>query len=203
MMRLFVIVIRSALWLAAIAGLPARCAQAHPFHTTTAEMEWNAQTGRYEVSLKILLTDLEEALTRHAYQGRPAGARISCEQTPDIDARIVAYLKERFQLIPAAEAGSEIEDKPVESRTPARAAQAHSVQTAGHRLRWIGKEVDKAWAWLYFELESPANGQPLALHNSVLFELNAGQINICTVRRDSRKVALRTDVKRSFVALPP
>src|SRR5687767_2105837 len=37
---------------------------AHPFHTTTAEMEFNAKTGRLEVSLRVLASDLEEALAR-------------------------------------------------------------------------------------------------------------------------------------------
>ncbi len=32
---------------------------AHPFHTTTAEMEFNSVTGRFEVALKIPAVDFE------------------------------------------------------------------------------------------------------------------------------------------------
>ena len=43
---------------AAIAGTP------HPFHTSMAEVEYNPETKRLEVALKLYTVDAETALTR-------------------------------------------------------------------------------------------------------------------------------------------
>lgn len=47
---------------------------AHPFHISTAEVEYDAQTDRLQVSLKLQAIDLEQALARLA------GKRIVIEQ---------------------------------------------------------------------------------------------------------------------------
>lgn len=73
-------------------GLPA---SAHPFHITLAEAEYNAETGKLEVALRIYHpTDLEEALSRRA------GRRINLEKTEGADDLIMQYLRENFVIEP-------------------------------------------------------------------------------------------------------
>ena len=63
---------------------------AHPFHTSIAEAQFNRQTGKLEVALRVNPGDLEEALRPYARQ------HVDLEKTEDVDRLIVAYLRERF-----------------------------------------------------------------------------------------------------------
>lgn len=204
-MRRFDLALRTVfVWMAALAFLTASV-HAHPFHTTSAEMEFNSSSGRYEVSLRVLATDLEEALTRQASAksgamhsetlpgGRDGSARrpvgrIVLTPTADVDEHIVAYLKNAFALT-KEDAGPGINES-----TRFKPAQG---------FHWVGKEMENSWVWLYFELDAPPDRSRAALKNTVFLELNAGQINICTLRTRGSKFSLRTDAKCAIVALPP
>ncbi len=65
----------------------------HPYHSTQAEAELSAETGRLEVALKVIPEDLERAL------GRRTGTEVSLEKTPEVDALILAYLTENFRIL--------------------------------------------------------------------------------------------------------
>ena len=65
---------------------------AHPFHVSLAEVEFNAESGKLEVALRVYPLDLEKALTLHAAR------RISIDDEPEVDALIAAYLKDRFRV---------------------------------------------------------------------------------------------------------
>lgn len=67
-------------------------AAAHEFHTSTAEVEHNRQSGHLEVALRVIPEDLEEALSR----GRDRPVRL--EVTEGVDALITAYLAARFRV---------------------------------------------------------------------------------------------------------
>ena len=185
---------------AGVLWLMAACADAHPFHITTAEMDFNPQTQRYEVSLKVLASDLEEALTR---QAPLKGERVGLSRNANLDGQIVAYVKPKFQLI--AHVGSQPPGQTSTDNGNSR-SQRLPVETGKQPeqgFHWVGKELDKSWVWLYFELETPRAGSRIALMNTIFLELNSGQINICTLRKGATKIALQTDAKRTFVALPP
>lgn len=63
---------------------------AHPFHVSLAEAEWNAESKKLEIALRLHPTDLEDALSQRAKQ------RISLETTEDVDSLIRDYLAEAF-----------------------------------------------------------------------------------------------------------
>jgi hypothetical protein len=65
-------------------------AAAHPFHVSIAEGEWNAETKRLEVSLRVSPEDLEAALTKQAKE------RVRLEEMENVDEQIAAYLQEHF-----------------------------------------------------------------------------------------------------------
>ena len=58
---------------------------AHPFHVSFAEVDWNSETGRLEVALKIDPDDLEQAVRRHF------GKRVDIDKKESTDS-IAEYL---------------------------------------------------------------------------------------------------------------
>lgn len=75
--------------LTAGASTSARAVAAHPFHVTIAEVNFNAETERLEVALRVYNPgDLEEVL------GQRLGERVDLERTEEVDSAILDYLKE-------------------------------------------------------------------------------------------------------------
>ncbi len=64
----------------------------HPFHVSTAEVEFNVETKRLEVALKCQTTDLERALRLMA------GKKIDIENDPKVDELLIRYVTENFYL---------------------------------------------------------------------------------------------------------
>lgn len=71
--------------------IPFNSADAHPFHSSVAEVEWNAETERFEVSLKVNPHDLELALRQRA------GKRLILEKLTD-NQPVYKYIDSMFQF---------------------------------------------------------------------------------------------------------
>lgn len=74
------------------AATATRHSASHPFHATAAELEWNSETGCFEVSLQLPGLVLEEELS--ALHQR----RVNLETTADAEQLLQKYVAERFQL---------------------------------------------------------------------------------------------------------
>ncbi len=72
--------------------LVADVVQAHPFHVSIADAEFNRQSGKLEVALRVHPVDLEGILSRRV------GHSVDLDQTPDVDQQIVAYLRETIRV---------------------------------------------------------------------------------------------------------
>lgn len=132
----------------------APAATGHPYHSSQAEAELNDETGRLEVSLKVIPEDLEGAL------GRRAGFEVSLEKTSKVDELILAYLSDHFQV----SAGEE--------NLP---------------LSWVGKEVSAQGCWLYFEVLVSKDLEGGRLRNTVLFEMEASQVNVVRIKVGNKR----------------
>jgi hypothetical protein len=64
----------------------------HPLHTTRATMEFNPDTGSFEVALCVFPDDLSAALSDRA------GRRIDVEKDKDLDELLKSYVDEKFKL---------------------------------------------------------------------------------------------------------
>ena len=93
----------------------------HPFHVSFSEADYNFESGRLEVALRVHPADLEEVLRRRS------GRRVDLDSEGEevLDRLLSAYAAERF-LVASAGGGR-------------------------GKLEWVGHEVDLNHAWLYFE----------------------------------------------------
>ena len=67
--------------------------QAHPFHSSYAEIEWS-ETGGLDVALRVIPEDLERALSLRA------GRNVVLVDEPSVRELLVSYLAEHFRLLP-------------------------------------------------------------------------------------------------------
>ncbi|SKA76370.1 hypothetical protein SAMN02745166_00159 [Prosthecobacter debontii] len=135
--------------------------QAHDLHQSTGEMEWNAETQKWEVSLTVFVNDIELALIRRFEK------LLFLEKTPaaEFDTAVLTYLTTTFIVTDAEGIPAKIE--------------------------WVGRELESESTKrgdptlvLYFQIALP---QPQGLHvkNAVLHELFEDQINLLRCRRGS------------------
>ena len=65
----------------------------HPYHVSYAEVEWNPQTGNFEVALCVWPADLEKAISRMS------GRAIDLDAEPDVEAIYQQYVARRFRMV--------------------------------------------------------------------------------------------------------
>lgn len=140
----------------------------HALHQSTAEAEYNPQTKKLEVSLRVFATDLELALIRHSER------MISLDKTPakELDPVIRAYLASVFIVKTA-------DGKPAP-------------------IEWVGKQTeptsrpgDDDAVTLFFELPLPTGLQGCELHHAVLSECYQDQVNLLLIRDGAKQRELR------------
>ncbi len=184
----FAIAMAGFLW----SGAFERSVMAHPFHISIAEMEWNPETQRLEVSLKMHAADLERALAGIA------GRQVNVEKHA-ISEWVESYLDQHFYVVDrtAVQKDSGGQKKVI--------AKVHS------KSKMIGHEMEASWIWLYFEMqlvtpkgkqaETPALPK-LAIVNRVLLDLIDKQINTVSVRSQGERKALRMTRAESWHPYP-
>jgi hypothetical protein len=73
-------------------SLGTRTLEAHPFHVSIADAEWNAEHGRLEVALQVHPEDLEAALRQRTT--RP----VELEKTAGVDKLVEEFIREVFRV---------------------------------------------------------------------------------------------------------
>ncbi len=156
---------------------------AHPFHTSTAEMEFNAQTGRFEIALKIHASDYEFMLHKGSELSgveaeNQTSKSLKLTKKELLERHAVAYLERNFVVTVAGEAC---------------------------QLEWAGTEDESGSIWLYFELCPKNRGArgDLLLSNKLLCDHNKDQINTVVFLSKAGRVSFKTHVQSTTVTLPP
>ena len=118
----------------------------HPVHETFSEVEWNAETGRLEVALR--LDPLDEQWLRKKYAA-----------SEELSRWAPRYLRDRFRITEKPKSDREAgEQTPAtDSGGPPGDHDAHRDDTATYH--WIGRQEGKSHVWWYFEIE-PIDQQP-------------------------------------------
>ncbi len=195
---------------------------AHPFHISSAEMEFNPTTGRVEVSLRLHSMDLEQAIRVQARR------KVNFDKETPVPL-IEAYLSRHFFLASSPNlplnsgAGSPASQPP---DTGARDSSSDGIRMREDLQRaltkaqlstaaYVGHEMDAAWMTLYFELTPSATTtdeqrrQPFAksetrlvLVNTVLLDTVPGQLNTVAIRHAGKRQAIKLNSKRTWHAMP-
>ena len=145
----------------AVCSATANAGTPHPFHTSMAEMEYNPQTKRFEISLKLYAVDAETALSRIN------GKACDLDDEATRDRLMERYLSKRFQTesttkVKPAVTGNDDTKNPAKPQPP--------------QLVYVGSQLSGADVWAYFEL--PSQGKDFKLRNEVLTEVQHEQLNI-------------------------
>ncbi|MCA9131263.1 MAG: hypothetical protein KDB22_29465 [Planctomycetales bacterium] len=195
------------------------CATAcgHPFHTSTAEMELNQENGKLEVSIKLDARDLERALALHSRQTVKLEA-------PEAAALIARYVHRNYfvfkqnlraevtESAPEAITGENWPDpnslhnhQPTGSSSPKTeiTVQSQVPEKDNLPLRLVGSEIESTWIWLYVEITPPAQDKLASFHlaNTLLFDVNPGQINVVSWRSQGQRRSFKTSAKQPAFAL--
>lgn len=165
----------------------------HPYHRTLAEVEWNAQSNRYEVALRIDPRDLESALSDHY------GRRVNLEHLDEAAAALAQAdedsaqqdSSDRESLVIATDREGEkllagyLHHVLQLSRRGGDAADSDAARATMH---WVGYELDNRgkFLWAYFEWSPPPGEGSLWMENRLLMKTEPTHLSTW-VFSDSRK----------------
>lgn len=133
----------------------------HPIHISLCEINHNAAARQVEITHKIFIDDLQEALEKQ-YKIRTHLA--TPKEYPDAEKLIEQYLQKQFQC--------KINGEPV-------------------RWKYVGREYEVDACWIYLEAEQALPVQSVEVRNAVLLELFDDQVNFVHVKTGGERKSLR------------
>lgn len=154
----------------------------HPVHETVSEIEWNEETKRLEVALR--LDGLDAQWIERQRSAKPGF-------TPESAA--VAYLQQRYRI-----AESEKQRHADHNPTGAAGAKANeSGQQDPSIYHWVGSRRNGAHVWWYFEIEPRDGRHPTWIDVSLLFDSDPGYTHRVLLVGESPKRSLTLTQKKS------
>ncbi len=132
-----------------------------PFHICVGEMEWNQESKKWEVSLRLHPSDLQAAVSR------VAGKRIEIDPAQKAPPELVHYIESHFYLSTKKLEPNESREKLPELNVSNEVKNAKDPPLWGKgninsKVNWVGMEAERGWLWLYFELIPDEAAQPSA-----------------------------------------
>lgn len=165
-------------------------ANAHPFHLCVGQMKWNADSKVWEVSLRLHPQDLEAAINREQFQDGIAN-KIGIDDDGFSDMAI-KYLGEHFFLRRTLQAMNKEEFQAI---VGADTKLRETVDSDSSKLKWIGKEQERGWLWIHFEMTPPtldAERQKLwFVHNLLIANVERQENTIAIDPVASKKYSLQ------------
>ncbi|SHK20445.1 MULTISPECIES: DUF6702 family protein [Reichenbachiella] len=139
----------------------------HDFHVSVTKLEHDTESQALEISQRIFIDDLEQALTRfdtdHAYNIS------TTEDFTELNPLIEAYMLEHFVI---------------------------SVNEKQVTLDYLGSKVEGDVLICFIEVPKVKKLKSLSVKNTVLFELFADQINLVHVKTPEGNKSLKLDTKQ-------
>lgn len=173
----------------------------HPFHVCIGQMRHNAQSGTWEVSLRMHPRDLELALSD---LHKESVARES-ESFPKV---AVDFLENQFFLISLSEtlSAKEIAEQ-ISGLEPMRSLERKSnssSDTDGNRklpresrstLQWVGMESERGWLWIHMELvppvSAPSDGKLYLVHRVFLDRIEMQENSVAILHAPGSRGSLQ------------
>lgn len=136
-------------------------AAAHPYSTSRGEIDWNAESGRFEVALAVLPEELVQIV------GDELGKPFFLDASAECDRAIAGYLNRHFALKTAE-------------------GDAARLEWVGKEIAF-----EATWLYFELVLAKPPRDLAgLALRVDLGFELSHEHINAVRIRRGSEQRAL-------------
>ena len=154
----------------------------HPVHETVAEIDWNEETGRLEVSLRLDALDEQWLAKRSSEQesGENGESDSQKNSSQASDGWPLAYIRQSFRIA----------EKPKDDANDA---------TTYH---WIGRKEEGLHVWWHFELQPNDGRQPTWLENRMLFDKDDQHTNRVVILDSTphRSIVLDRQHPRSSLA---
>ncbi len=128
----------------------------HPVHETVSEVQWNGETKRVEVALRMSVLDQEWIQRNHA---KPDEA---------IKRWATKYLAQTFLVDPT-------KDKDNDNDNDAKPAKYH----------WVGHKDEGAHVWWYFEIQPVDHKKPIVVSQRMFFKRDQGYANRLLILGDA------------------
>lgn len=155
-------------------------ADMHPFHLCVGQMKWNAESHRWEVSLRLHPQDLELAMNVEAAQENPDLTVKTSVEDSDFPEKATLYIDRHLFLRRSAAATTLKEMTAI-----LKSASAAEIQEDNRsKVNWIGMEQEKGWLWIHLEMESPkweTDKEKLWMVNELLLDSVPKQENTMAV----------------------
>ncbi|MEQ8534695.1 MAG: hypothetical protein RIF36_28085 [Imperialibacter sp.] len=135
---------------------------AHPFHVSVCDVEFNDKTKSLEISQRIFLDDLEEALRKKS--GWTTLDVVNPSDKKRFDALMKEFVIENLSI--------EINNKPV-------------------KLSYLGHELESDAIWCYLEVTGVNNLTTIGVENSVLIDTFPDQVNLVHVKKEGKIRSLK------------
>lgn len=172
-------------------------------------MAWNAQSNAWEVSLRLHPQDLERAMKQWRMSGvdktltdkELLALQKGCSvEDTEFEKVVVDFLQGEFFLIPMPKGA-------MAGQLRERLESKESKGSAS-RIQWVGKETEKGWLWLHFELFPPkldAESPEHWLVHKLLIDIIEKQENSLSVQRNAKEksVLLFKKGETAHRLLPP
>ncbi len=148
----------------------------HDFHTSIADVEYNAKNKTFEVILRVFSDDLEDDILRT--MGKKIILKMGKDKTPD--ATLAKYLEKYFIL--------------------------KNRKTNSLTINYIARETNAESTLIYFEMLTKDVGKEIPknmfLRNNVMIELFSDQVNIVNLAFQDKKTTLmfrRGDAEKAII----
>ncbi|MEM9645331.1 MAG: hypothetical protein AAF989_10080 [Planctomycetota bacterium] len=167
----------------------------HPIHATHAEMEWNQESQRVEVALRLDPIDEQkiDRLGRHleaqaSVSKPPSNQRTSHPMTSEKGRQKETPTIRRHLALLAAEFQFSSPSLAQLDRQKTTKWKGHPVPVANYR--WIGREEKDGFVWWYFEIQ-PADGRkPTRLRQTLLFQTDRRYRHTVLILGEKKRLSL-------------
>ena len=173
----------------------------HPFHVCIGQMRHNAESGTWEVSLRMHPRDLELALSD---LHKESVAR----ESENFSKVAVDFLENQFFLVSLSEtlSAKEIAEQ-ISGLEPMRSLERKSnssSDTDGNRrlpresrstLQWVGMESERGWLWIHMELvppvSAPSDGKLYLVHRIFLDRIEMQENSVAILHAPGSRGSLQ------------
>lgn len=158
----------------------------HPVHETVSEIEWNAESKRMEIAIRMSVLDEQWIQKR-------------LDSTHSVDKWATNYLESTYRFDPIAPPKRSAEK--AKPKTPTAERTRPEKMRPTHKLHWVGREEEGSHVWWYVEIEPLDQKKPRFLEQRMFFERNQSYTNRVVLLGQVPRKAMTLTIQKPKVKL--